>query len=119
MIPIFVVIALGVSAYAGRKAHDAYADHPALRGYCSHCGETIEHGLGESGANWKKSGALGEAERRSEREAGGSFIVTSATWVASLFTKGVPVTSARASVASPVIASRFLTKRGPNMSSSS
>jgi len=59
-IPILVwVIGAGVSAYIGRKAHDKYADHPPLHGYCTNCGSTCDHTFHASGMNWRKTGAMG------------------------------------------------------------
>lgn len=53
------VITAGVTALAGRKAHDKWADHPPLRGYCSNCGNITQHEFRESGMSWKKTGGMG------------------------------------------------------------
>jgi len=58
-IPIIaILIGAGVSAYLGRKAHDKWADHDPLKGYCSNCGKTSKHAFHQSGMTWKKSGIM-------------------------------------------------------------
>jgi len=54
-----VVIVAGAAIFAGRKAHDALADHPDLKGFCSNCGKTCNHEFHESGMSWKKAGITG------------------------------------------------------------
>lgn len=58
MVTLVLVIATGVSAFTARKAHDKYADHPPLRGYCSNCGVVASHSFHQSGMSWKKSGGM-------------------------------------------------------------
>lgn len=53
------IIGVGATVFAGRKAHDAFADHPDLRGFCSNCGKTCNHEFHESGMSWKRMGAVG------------------------------------------------------------
>lgn len=53
------IIGAGALALAGRKAHDAWADHPDLEGFCSNCGQRGLHTFHESGMTWKKMGAVG------------------------------------------------------------
>ncbi len=57
LIPI--IIGVGATILAGRKAHDAWADHPDLRGFCSNCGKNCSHEFHESGMTWKRMGAVG------------------------------------------------------------
>ena len=54
-----VIIGVGVTAFAGRKAHDHFSDHPDRQGYCSNCGTNATHRFFESGVNWKNAAGVG------------------------------------------------------------
>lgn len=60
LIPL-AIIAIGVSAFGARKAHDAWADHPPLRGYCTHCGNNCKHQFEASGMSTSRSGSAAVA----------------------------------------------------------
>ena len=54
-LPLIPIIATGLAMLAARKVYDEVAEHPPLKGYCSHCGKKSTHNYLQSGADWKSN----------------------------------------------------------------